>query len=67
MYTRLQRLGLCLSYQGTLNAVDEVGKDHDSELLEWVEELKSTIDTEQVMLYCAAVYNFNAYGVHYTK
>ena len=44
-----------------------MGKDHDSELLEWVEELKSTIDTDQVMFYCDAIYNFNAYGVHYTK
>ena len=65
MYTRLQRLGLCLSHQGTLNTVDEMGKDHDSELIEWVEELKSTIDTEQVMFYCDAIYSFN--GVHYTK
>ena len=36
--------------------MDEMGKDHDSELLEWVEEMKSTIDTEQVMFYCDAIY-----------
>ena len=42
-------------HQATLNTVDKMGKDHDTELLEWVEELKSTIYIEQVIFYCDAI------------
>ena len=48
-----------LSHQGTLNTVDKMEKDHDSELLEWVEELKSIIDIEQVMFHWDAIYDLN--------
>jgi len=44
-------MGICLSHRGTLNAVDEMGKDHDSGVLEWAQQLKSTINMEQVLLY----------------
>ena len=45
-------------HQGTLNTVDKMGKDHDTDLFEWVEELKSTIDIEQVMFYWDAIFTY---------
>ena len=45
-------------HQGTLNTVDKMGKDHDTDLLEWVEELKSTIDIEQATFYCDAFFTY---------
>ena len=43
VYTRLNRLGLCLSYQQTQWLLDSLGENHDKEVLEWSQTLESKI------------------------
>ena len=50
-YTRLQKLGVCMSHRSTLRMVDSLGKDHDEVVRKWQEELKETINTEMVMTF----------------
>ena len=48
VFTRLQKLGICLSSSGTLSAVDTLGKGHDEEVLSWVDCLRPLVSTTQV-------------------
>jgi len=43
VFTRLQRLGICLSHKATLNIVDHMGEHHDEKVLQWVQDLESAI------------------------
>lgn len=43
VFTRLQRLGICLSHKATLNIVDRMGEHHDEKVLQWVQDLESAI------------------------
>lgn len=39
VYTRLQKMGMCLSSVSTRGIIDSLGKDHDNTVLDWVENL----------------------------
>ena len=39
MYTNLQPLNVCLSFQGTVNIIDKLSEDHDIEVQMWSDEL----------------------------
>ena len=48
VYTRLQKLGICLSHMATLTAVDQIGRDHDKPVLDWVHKLSTDISSTEV-------------------
>eukprot|EP00731_Ephydatia_muelleri_P021588 Em0014g179a len=43
VYTRLQRMGVCLSSNTVRKTIDMMGRDHDVAVKKWVEELSSFI------------------------
>ncbi len=43
VFTRLQRLGICLSHGTTLKTVDGMGQNHDQEVKKWAQELELSI------------------------
>lgn len=44
VYRCLQPLMLCLSHQGTLNAIDELCAGYDEDVLQWRDALMSYMD-----------------------
>ena len=42
VFERLQKLQLCMSHSSTIRLFDAIGKDFDSEVLQW----KEVIETE---------------------
>ena len=49
VFTRLQKLGLCLSSYGTRHVVETLGVDHDSAVRQWMEHLVPSTPTVQVI------------------
>lgn len=45
VYTRLQRLGLCLSYNATIETINKFGSDYDETVLEWKKEIYKRMNT----------------------
>ncbi len=43
VYANLQPLGVCMSYQGTMNIVEKISEDHDVEVEIWADELVKLI------------------------
>ena len=48
MYSRLQKLGLCLSITSTLKPLDVLGTDHYHIVMDWVKELSKLTTTSHV-------------------
>ena len=48
MYTRLQKLGLCLSINSTLKLLDILGADHDRIVKDWVTALSKLTASSHV-------------------
>ena len=48
MYSRLQKLGLCLSITSTLKLLDVLGTNHDHIVMDWVKELSKLTKTSHV-------------------
>ena len=48
MYSRLQKLGLCLSITSTLKLLDVLGTNHDHIVMDWVKELSKLTTTSHV-------------------
>ena len=48
MYSRLQKLGLCLSITSTLKLLDVLGTNHDHIVMGWVKELSKLTTTSHV-------------------
>ena len=48
MYSRLQKLGLCLSITSTLKLLDVLGTDYDHIVMDWVKELSKLTTTSHV-------------------
>lgn len=48
VYSRLQKLGLCLSNTSTLKLLDILGTDHDHTVMEWVTALSKQTTTSHV-------------------
>eukprot|EP00731_Ephydatia_muelleri_P003037 Em0001g3037a len=46
VYSRLQKLGICLSSTATWALIDNMGQDHDTSVKQWMESLKKTICTD---------------------
>lgn len=44
VFTRLQKVGLCLSHGSTIKLVDELGKGFNQRVLEWKADVESSID-----------------------
>ena len=43
VYSNLQPLCVCLSYQGTMNIIDQISADHDIDVQLWADELVDRI------------------------
>ena len=44
MFENLQPLGICMSYQGTMNIVEKISEYHDIQVQEWADELVHLIE-----------------------
>ena len=48
MYTRLEKIDLCLSSMSTWKLLDTLGMRHDDEVMEWVTALQVITPTSHV-------------------
>jgi hypothetical protein len=46
VYTQLNHLGICMSYEQSMRLLDSLGKDHDEEIYKWSRQLENTIVTD---------------------
>jgi hypothetical protein len=44
VFTRLQKVGLCLSHGSTIKLVDALGKGFDQTVIEWKADAESSMD-----------------------
>ena len=53
IYTRLQKLMLCMSHKTTIRLVDQMGKNHDSDVCGWRDEILKTMTQPSSVNYIA--------------
>ena len=45
-FTRLNKLGLCLSHSRSIELIKELGSDHNRQVLEWKQKLENVTDND---------------------
>ena len=50
VFTRLQRLNLCVSHQATITFLTKIGESHDNEVVEWRNSLAIKLEEEVFIL-----------------
>ena len=61
----MQPLGVCMSYQTTLNIVEKISQDHDVEVQIWADELANLIEKPSSVSIIIVVFVILPLSTHY--
>ena len=64
VYTRLHKLGICMSHKSTVRLLDKLGEGHDAEVHKWKEDLLTHIQLNQVQLTPTLTFIYTHYNLH---